>query len=45
MEKKYFKNCPICGNIQSYTTKSRLECSIREKWVCNKCSSTHQKKI
>jgi DNA invertase Pin-like site-specific DNA recombinase len=45
MEKQYFKNCPNCRELQTYTTKSRLECSIREKWVCNKCSSTHQKKI
>ena len=45
MVKKYIKNCPICGDIQSYTTKNRLECSIRENWVCNKCSSTHMKKI
>jgi transposase-like protein len=45
MKKQYFKNCPNCGELQTYTTKSRLECSIREKWVCNKCSSTHQKKI
>jgi len=45
MTKKYFKNCPKCGELQSYTTKNRLECSIRENWVCNKCSSTHQKKI
>jgi ribosomal protein L37AE/L43A len=45
MEKQYFKNCPNCDELQTYTTKSRLECSIREKWVCNKCSTTHQKKI
>lgn len=45
MGKKYIKYCPNCGELQTYTTKSRLECSIREKWVCNKCSSTHQKKI
>ena len=45
MEKKYIKDCPNCGELQTYTTKGRLECSIREKWVCNKCSSTHQKKI
>lgn len=44
MIRNYNKNCPNCGGIQSYTTKSRLECSIREKWVCNKCSLTHQKK-
>ena len=44
MVRNYNKNCPNCGGIQSYTTKSRLECSIREKWVCNKCSLTHQKK-
>jgi len=44
MARNYNKNCPNCGGIQSYTTKSRLECSIREKWVCNKCSLTHQKK-
>lgn len=45
MGEKYIKYCPNCGELQTYTTKSRLECSIREKWVCNKCSSTHQKKI
>jgi hypothetical protein len=45
MREKYNKNCPNCGELQTYTTKSRLECSIREKWVCNKCSSVHQKKI
>lgn len=45
MGEKYIKECPNCGGLQTYTTKSRLECSIREKWVCNKCSSTHQKKI
>lgn len=45
MGEKYIKYCPNCGVLQTYTTKSRLECSIREKWVCNKCSSTHQKKI
>jgi len=45
MVKKYIKNCPICGDIQSYTTKNRLECSIRENWVCNKCNPTHMKKI
>jgi transposase-like protein len=45
MGKKYVKDCPNCGELQTYTTKGRLECSIREKWVCNKCSSTHQKKI
>ena len=45
MGEKYIKYCPNCGVLQTYTTKSRLECSIREKWVCDKCSSTHQKKI
>jgi phage antirepressor YoqD-like protein len=45
MTKKYFKNCSKCGNLQSYTTKNRLEYSIKENWVCNKCSSIHQKKI
>jgi transposase-like protein len=45
MGEKYIKDCPNCGELQTYTTKGRLECSIREKWVCNKCSSTHQKKI
>jgi predicted HTH domain antitoxin len=45
MEKSYVKDCPNCGGLQTYTTKGRLECSIREKWVCNKCSLTHQKKI
>jgi transposase-like protein len=45
MSQNYIKNCPNCGELQTYTTKNRLECSIREKWVCNKCSSTHQKKI
>jgi predicted DNA-binding protein YlxM (UPF0122 family)/transposase-like protein len=41
----YIKNCPNCGGIQTYTTKSRLESSIRENWVCNNCSSVHAKKI
>lgn len=39
------KICTKCGGIQSYTTKSRLKCSIRENWKCNNCSSTHTKKI
>lgn len=41
----YSKNCPSCGVIQTYTTKSKLELSIRENWVCNNCSSSHSKKI
>lgn len=41
----YNKNCGNCGKIQTYTTKGRLDCSIRENWVCNSCSSTHMKKI
>jgi ribosomal protein L37AE/L43A len=45
MERKNFtKLCPSCGGIQTYTTKNRLQVSIRENWVCNKCSSTHKKK-
>ena len=45
MKKKYFKNCPICGGIQSYTTENSLKNSISEKWVCGKCSNNHQKKV
>jgi predicted DNA-binding protein YlxM (UPF0122 family)/Zn-finger protein len=45
MKQKYYKNCPKCNGIQSYTTKYRLQSSIRENWVCNKCSVIHQKKI
>ena len=41
----YIKNCSNCGGIQTYTTKGRLELSIRENWVCNDCSSVHAKKI
>ena len=45
MERKNFtKLCPSCGGIQTYTTKNRLQTSIKENWVCNKCSSTHKKK-
>lgn len=44
-DKEYIKTCSNCGGLQSYTTKSRLKCSIRENWVCNNCSSTHMKKI
>ena len=45
MERKNFtKLCPSCGGIQTYTTKYRLECSIKENWGCNKCSSPHKKK-
>ena len=44
MEVKFSKKCPNCENIQSYTTKYRFECSIREQWVCNECSSVHKKK-
>jgi ribosomal protein L37AE/L43A/transposase len=45
MERKNFtKLCPSCGGIQTYTTKNRLQTSIRENWVCSKCSSTHKKK-
>tara|TARA_R110000868_G_scaffold4895_2_gene30457 strand:- start:3947 stop:4885 length:939 start_codon:yes stop_codon:yes gene_type:complete len=44
ISKKYIKNCPNCGEIQSYSTKYRLQNSINENWVCNKCSSVHQKK-
>lgn len=44
-DKKYIKTCSNCGGLQSYTTKSRLICSIRENWVCNNCSSTHMEKI
>ena len=45
MEKKNFtKLCPSCEGIQTYTTKNRLQTSIRENWVCNKCSSIHKKK-
>jgi transposase-like protein len=45
MEKIIFtKNCPNCRDIQSYTTKFRLESSIKENWVCNKCSSIRNKK-
>lgn len=41
----YIKTCSNCGGLQSYTTKSRLKCSIRENWKCNNCSSTHIKKF
>jgi len=41
----YIKTCSNCGGLQSYTTKNRLKCSIRENWKCNNCSSTHMKKI
>jgi transposase-like protein/predicted transcriptional regulator len=44
MEKKFLKNCPICNNQQSYTTEKNFKLSIKENWVCNKCSITHQKK-
>jgi transposase len=44
MENKFIKKCPKCDGVQTYTTKNRLECSIRENWKCNKCSSTHKKK-
>jgi DNA invertase Pin-like site-specific DNA recombinase len=40
----YIKNCPNCERIQTYTTKSRLQKSIQENWVCNLCSSAHTKK-
>ena len=40
----FTKVCPNCNDVQSYTTKYRLECSIKENWVCNKCSSVHKKK-
>lgn len=43
-QKNYTKLCSTCGGVQTYTTKSRLQCSIRENWVCNKCSSAHMKK-
>lgn len=43
--KNYFKNCPVCGGQQSYTTQNRLNTALNENWVCNKCSITHQKKI
>jgi hypothetical protein len=44
MKEIFKKNCPNCGDIQSYNTKYRLKCSIMENWVCNKCSSVHKKK-
>lgn len=45
MERKnYTKLCSSCGGIQTYTTKSRLQSSIRENWVCNRCSLPHKKK-
>jgi transposase-like protein len=40
----YIKNCPNCERIQTYTTKSRLQKSIQENWVCNLCSPSHTKK-
>lgn len=43
--KSFIKKCPSCGNPQKYTTKYRMMCSIKENWVCNNCSITHQKKI
>lgn len=36
MKTNFFKNCPVCEDIQSYTTKEGLNRSIREKRVCNK---------
>lgn len=45
MEVKFSKKCPNCENIQSYTTKYRFECSIREGWVCNGCSQQLRKKM
>jgi DNA-binding transcriptional MerR regulator len=45
MDNELVKNCPKCGEIQKYTTKSRLKSAIKENWYCNNCSITHQKKI
>ena len=45
MTKVFQKNCPVCGEIQQYSTNNRLNCSIRENWICNKCSSEKKKKI
>lgn len=44
MSSEFKKKCPLCGNEQTYTTKYRLNCSIRENWVCPKCSPIHRKK-
>lgn len=45
MTKIFQKNCTACGEVQQYSTKNRLNCSIRENWICNKCSSEKKKKI
>lgn len=45
MSNIYKKNCPVCNVEQTYATNGVLNRSIRENWVCNKCSSQHQKKI
>jgi transposase len=40
----FTKFCPSCNELQTYTTKYRLQCSIQENWVCNNCSLVHKKK-
>jgi hypothetical protein len=44
-EKKWTKNCPKCGNEQTYTTKHTLTYSIEKNTVCNMCSARNKKII
>ena len=42
MNKEYSKNCPKCGEIQKYKTKSILLQSIKKNTICKKCKSKNQ---
>jgi ribosomal protein L37AE/L43A len=37
--KTYTKNCPQCGNLQTYGRKGHLDDAIRGQWKCKSCSN------
>lgn len=43
-EKKFFRNCPICGNQCGYTTRQALWIANKENRPCNKCKRSFKQK-
>jgi hypothetical protein len=38
-EKKYVKNCPRCGEEQSYGRKDHYNSAVRGDWLCKSCAN------